>query len=111
MNPPHPPITGDHKLSTLSNLFDALDQALADQMNFSAQGDFVAAQEAVTRVGQLIVELLDRRPVPPEHRERLAQFEQRQKMARLAMIQKRQDLDLEFRRVRSGRKMLKFKYR
>lgn len=107
MNPLPP--GGDNNLSTLSQIFDALEQALSEQMQLASQGDFDAAQPAVERVGELIAQLLARQPIPDEYRDRLARVEQQHKMARLAVLAKRQDLDLELRRIRGGRNVLKYR--
>lgn len=103
------PSSGDSNSAVLPRIFDALEQALSEQLRSTSQGDFDAAQQAVDRVGSLIAELLNHRPIPEEFRDRLARFEQQHKMARLAMLAKRQDLDLELRRVRGGRNVAKYR--
>jgi hypothetical protein len=109
MNPPPSPPTCDNKSSTPSKILDALEQAIARQMEFTAQGNMAAAQAVVEQVGRLISQLQAGGPIPLECRWRLVQFQQRHNLARLAMLQKRQDLDLEIRKVRGGKKLLVYR--
>ena len=102
-------MTCGNKSSTVSQIFDALDESLARQMKFTACGDFAAAQGVVEQIGELVAQLLDCGPIPPDHRQRLIELQQRHTLAKLAMLQKRQDIDLEIRRVRSGKKLLAYR--
>jgi hypothetical protein len=109
MNQQPSPINCGNKSSTLSQIFDALDEALGRQMKFTAQGNLAAAQEVVEQIGEMIAQLLLSGPIPPEHGRRLAQLQQRHTLARLAMLQRRQDLDREIRKVRTGKKLLAYR--
>ncbi len=109
MNPRPSPNTGDNKSSAPSKIFDALDEALSQQMNFTAQGNFAAAHGVALRVGELIAQLSAGGPIPAEHGRRLAEFQRRHNLARLALLQKRQDLDLKIRKVRAGKKLLAYR--
>jgi hypothetical protein len=111
MNPRQSPTTCDNKSSTLSQIFDALEQALAQQMQFTAQGNLPAVQRVVEQVGLLISQLGAGGPIPPELRPRLAQVQQRHNLAKLALLQKRQDLDLRIHKVRGGKKLLAYRHR
>lgn len=111
MNPQHSPVTCDNKSSTVSKIFDTLEQALVQQMKFTAQGNLAAAQGFVEQVGLLISQLQAGGPIPPECRLRLAQVLQRHNLARLAMLQKRQELDLQIHKVRNGKKLMAYRQR
>ena len=109
MNPRPSPTNCDNKSSTASKIFDALDEALTRQMALTAQGNFAAAQEVVERIGELIAQLSASGPIPSELGRRLAQFHQRHNLAKLAMLQKRQEVETKIQKVRMGKKLLAYR--
>jgi hypothetical protein len=109
MNPQQPPITCDNKSSTPSKILDALEQAIDRQMKFTAQRNMAATQGVVEQIGRLISQLQAVGPIPPECRPRLVQFQRRHNLAKLAMLQKRQELDLQIHKVRNGKKLLAYR--